>query len=383
MSAAQDFDVAINGKFLSANPTGVHRVAEELICALQAIIHERGAPPFSAEVICPSDIRRSLEDDLIPMRKGGVFTWQFWEQFDLPFLARKRLLVSLCNLAPITVSNAITMIHDAQVYLTPESYSPAFRRWYQFVLPMIGRRHRRILTVSEYSREQLALYNVAPKEKITVIHNGVDHMNKIGSDPSIIDRLGLKKRDYICALANTQRHKNISVLLKAFSENKLASCKLVLFGAADRDAFAQELGVEAPANVVFAGFVTDEEMRSLMEMSLGFACPSTTEGFGLPPLESMLLGAPAIVAPEGALPEVCGEAAIYADAFDPSAWSGAIARLRADEAYWSELSQSGKARAAQFTWRKSAEKLLSVINAELLEMTPAEQPLTASKQMSA
>lgn len=353
--------VAFNGKFLSANATGVHRVAEELLREAQVLMRENpGKYGLTAEIICPRDIKRNLHLNDFPEREAGLFTWQLWEQFDLPQLGRESLLVNLCNLGPIGSTCAMTMIHDAQVFLTPGSYSVPFRLWYKFVLPMIGRRHRKILTVSDYSREQLVHYNVAPREKITVIHNGVDHILRIHADETILPRLGLSPRKYACALANTQDHKNIPLLMRAFAEAELAGMSLVLIGGADRAAFSA-LGVEAPPNVIFAGRVSDEELRSLMENALCYLCPSKTEGFGLPPLESMLLGAPAIAAPLGALPEVCGDGALYADAQDASAWTAAIAKLTDDGAFWSIMSERGRTQAQHFTWRRAAEKLLAAI----------------------
>ena len=68
------------------------------------------------------------------------------------------------------------MIHDAQVFITPDSYSWAFANWYRKVLPALGQRHLRILTVSEFSADQLVRYGVAKRENITVIPNGVDHV---------------------------------------------------------------------------------------------------------------------------------------------------------------------------------------------------------------
>ena len=78
-------------------------------------------------------------------------------------LAAGCLLVNLCNLAPLAGGRSITMIHDAQVFISPNSYSRAFRSWYQFALPRIGKSSQLVLTVSEFSRGQLEHYGVAPR----------------------------------------------------------------------------------------------------------------------------------------------------------------------------------------------------------------------------
>ena len=356
MSASMD-QVVFNGKFLSAHMTGVHRVADELIVHLAKHSADSGEV---YEILAPRDARRQLNPSPFKTRVSGFFTWQLWEQFDLPHLARGRTLVSLCNLAPLVSTNAITMIHDAQVYLTPSSYSRLFRMWYLFALPMIGRRSKKILTVSNFSKKQLVRFGVASSDKIEVIHNGVDHILRVTADKSVVGRLGLEKRKYVCALSNTQTHKNIPMLIKAFSDERLKDTPLVLIGGAGKEAF-EKLGVPLSTNIIFAGRASDEELRALMENALCFAMPSKTEGFGLPPLESMLLGTPAVVAPEGALPEICGDGAIYADADDASAWGNVICDLKENPVLFARMSRNGVSQAKKYTWSGAAKKLASII----------------------
>mmetsp|Transcript_26815 Transcript_26815/g.34366 ORF Transcript_26815/g.34366 Transcript_26815/m.34366 type:complete len:203 (-) Transcript_26815:13-621(-) len=197
-------EIAINGKFLCANATGVHRVAEQLITALDKKI---SSDPqlfrlLNPEVLISKDAKRSIKEISFTHRKVGVTQWQFWEQFELPLYTRNKLLLSLCNLSPIINKNSITMVHDAQVYLTPESYSYAFRNWYQFALPIIGRRNRKILTVSEYSKRMLIDHGVSTENKIEVIHNGVEHVLSFGNDENILKELGLQANQYSIGLSN-------------------------------------------------------------------------------------------------------------------------------------------------------------------------------------
>jgi glycosyltransferase involved in cell wall biosynthesis len=352
-------NVVFNGKFLSAAPTGVHRVAHELISNMDALLAER--PDLAAErrwgLVKPRDAHRSMDLNVIRQRTAGITTWQPWEQFELPFLARGSTLVSLCNLAPISRTGGITMIHDAQVFLSPESYSLAFRQWYRFALPRIGKSSKLVLTVSNYSRDTLVEFGVAPREKIEVIHNGVDHLGGVPPDREVISRLGLTPGGYAVALANRQKHKNIPILLEAFARPAMSDIPLVLVGKSSAGDFIQ-IGASPSPNVLFPGAVSDAEMRALFEQAGCLAFPSTTEGFGLPPLEAMALGCPAIVAPCGALPEVCGEAAIYVAPYDAPAWESAILSLLGSPSERSRRADMGRVQAAQFTWRKSAEKLL-------------------------
>jgi glycosyltransferase involved in cell wall biosynthesis len=352
--------LVINGKFLGAKPTGVHRVAEQLIRQLAIRRRELAELfPNAPGIIAPANVRNNPEASFA-IERGGLFRGQLWEQLDLPHLAGADLLLNLCNLGPMASTAAITMIHDAQVFISPDSYTWAFANWYRNVLPVLGRRHARILAVSEFSASQLARFGVAKPDHISVISNGADHLLANEARPEIIGRLQLDCRKFVVALANVQVHKNIGLLLKAFADPALAAIKLVLVGAAGRKQF-EALGHSVPENAVFAGRVDDGELRALLEAALCVAFPSTTEGFGLPPLEGMTVGCPAVLAPCGALPEVGGEAAIFAAADDPGQWVRAIDKLATDSGFWEQYSRAGRKRSGLFTWERAGGKLLDVM----------------------
>jgi glycosyltransferase involved in cell wall biosynthesis len=353
-------EVAFNGKFLAAGPSGVHRVAEQLICNIDKLLDANPDIRINWELLVPKTGRRTLPLKNIVSKIAGRLTWQFWEQIELPILAKKRLLVSLCNLAPVIDRGGIVMIHDAQVFISPQSYSPLFRLWYRFVLPQLGASSARILTVSNFSREKLVHYGIAPRHKITVIYNGIDHQNMDDADVNYLANTGLHPSTYVVALANTQKHKNVEHLLKVFATPQMRDLTLVLVGNEGRADFLKK-GLDATANVRFQGHVKDVELRALYEGAVCFAFPSTTEGFGLPPLEAMRAGCPTVVAPCGALPEVCEDGAVYADPHDVQGWTSAILRMRDDLDFRRALITSGHAQAAKFTWERSARLLLDLI----------------------
>jgi glycosyltransferase involved in cell wall biosynthesis len=352
------FDIILNGRFLSAASTGVHRVGRELIWALDRILpSDEPIPKFIIATVGGSPQPLNLRH--ISVNQTGWLRWQFWEQISLPRFAKRRLLVNLCNLAPVWRPGVI-MIHDAQVHISPKSYSKAFAAFYKIVQPIMARRAVRVLTVSAYSKAMLVKYGVAPADKITVIHNGVDHILRVASDADAVARLGLVAGRYVVALATTQAHKNVCVLIAAFADPALADATLVLVGAATADDFARA-GHACPPNVVFAGRVSDGVLRALLEDAACLAFPSTTEGFGLPPMEAMILGCPAVVAPCGALPEVCGGAAVYADPHDPAAWAKTLARFVDDPQARATAGEAARLHAGAFTWARSAAQLLDVL----------------------
>lgn len=358
---AQDF--IINGKFLRASMTGVHRVAFELCNALAELVAE-AAPQLRGrhfEVWHTQSGRAAARTLQLPAREVGPLDGIAWEQLTLPWRQRRSALLNFCNIGPMLSANALTMIHDVQVKLSPGSYSLAFRLWYKIVQSLIARRNLALLTVSDFSREQIASAGLAPIERIHTIHNGADHVLRSEADRSILERHGLIGETYVVALSTTQKHKNIGILLEAFSRPELEEVKLVLFGSTGRAEFTSA-GCSVPSNVVFAGRVSDGELRALIEGSIALAFPSTTEGFGLPPLEAMLLGTPAVCAPCGALPEVCGDAALYAAPDDPEEWARIIAALVDDGSLRARIAAAGREHASKFTWRKAALRLLEVLD---------------------
>lgn len=348
----------INGRFLSAPATGVQRVAAELIRELRQEAGQiRRVFPKGMEIHGPRGASAAPQDPGQLVQRGAL-RGHPWEQFEFPYRARDALLLNLCNLAPVASRRSVVMIHDAQTFSSPESYSRAFAKSYQTVLPLIGRRAAKVLTVSEYSARELSAYGIAPADKIAVIPNGVDHVLRTRPDTDILRRLGLAGQSYVLAPGSIHAHKNVELLVKLFASEAMSHLTLVLFGGSD--VRAPLLGnAPVPPNIVWAGRVTDGELRALTEAALCFAFPSRTEGFGLPPLEAMLLDCPAVVNKGGALPEVCGDAALYASADDPRQWAGVFGELQANPELRRSYATRGARHAASYTWKRAGERLLS------------------------
>jgi len=340
-------------------------VAEQLVAATDALIDGQAGGGVGYAVVArdSADVPRYRH---IACARAKPWVRRLhriaWEQCYLPLARRRDFILNLCNLGPPFHRDSATMIHDAQVYSAPESYRLPLRLWYKFLLFFIGRRHRVILTVSEFSKQELVRYGIARADKIVVVHNGCDHVLRVRPDERQLAVLGLEPRRYVLALANTQKHKNIGVLLDAFAGDALRDVELVLFGGATRADF-ERLGHTVPANVRFAGRIGDPELVGLMVHAGALAFPSLTEGFGLPPLEAMALGCPVVAAPSGALPEVCGDAALYADPFCADAWRRTLRSALDDAALRAALIAAGRRQAGRFTWEQAARHLFDTMKA--------------------
>lgn len=355
----QKQDILINARFMSGKVSSVRTVAEQLSIALFKVAEQRGqADRF--RLVGPPSLEPQMAAFGLPYLVHGTRSGVRWEQMELPKISRTATIVGFFNSVPIFGRGYVTMLHDAQVFLSPHSYRLAIRLWRRLLSRAAGLGRRQILTVSEFSKSELVDLRIAPADRVHVIHNGVGHLRACAPDTDSLARLGLVGRPFFVGLATLLPHKNVKVLMQAFADPRLAGAQLVLTGKATRDDF-EAAGISVPSNVSFPGFVDEGTLRSLYEQSVAVCTPSLTEGFGLPPLEAMTLGSTAIVAPCAALPEVCGDAAIYADAHSPQAWADAMNRLLEDPAVRADFVAKGQQNVKAFTWEKSAERLFDLI----------------------
>lgn len=354
--------LVLNGRFLGRPVTGVERMALELTRAISQEIEERAPeavvqvalPPGTA--IHPEGLSR-LEGCPLSFTTVGHRSGHAWEQTELAGLQPESWLLNLCNTAPMVRRRQAVVICDAQFILHPEAYSRAFRWWYRILLSIVSRRSAAVFTISEFSKIQLERYGVVPKGKLKTLRLGVDHLLPVDPDDTILVRHGLE-RPYILAIGSLAHHKNLPFLIEAFSAAGMAEVDLVIAGGGYARVFA-DAGLPVAKNVQYLGRVTDAELKALYGRALAFACPSLSEGFGLPPLEAMTTGCPVVATTGGAVPEVCGDAALYADPTDQAAWSAALRRIVEDKELRATLGTRARARASQYVWRETARQLLA------------------------
>ncbi|MDO9501055.1 glycosyltransferase family 1 protein [Falsiroseomonas sp.] len=342
--------LAINARFLTQKMSGVQRFSREVVTALAATGHPIRllAPPGA-----PGEFAG------LPVERIGRRSGQAWEQFDLPGALAGCHLLNLGNTAPLRVGGGQTLvIHDAGVFDTPESYSFAFRAWYRALHWTLPRRGARIVTVSEFSRARLSLHLGLPAARIGVMAEGGEHALRDTAEPDVLARHGLQPGRFVLAVGTRAAHKNLDALRDAVALLAARGMKLAVAGAADAGVFRNAGDVDS---AVALGRVSDGELRALYEAALCLIFPSRYEGFGLPPLEAMWCGCPVLAAAAGAVPEVCGDAALWFDAEGPNTPAAALARLLEDPFLAEHLRLAGRARAATFSWPAAADRLLGLL----------------------
>jgi len=359
---------SINGRFLTQALTGVQRHADEVVRALDAMVSS-GHPAVAGltfELLVPQGDVRDLNLKSIALRRVAGPGGHAWEQGVLPRHVKGGLL-SLGNTGPVTVRRHIVCIHDVNVRLHPESYSASFRLLYRNLLPALGRTARQITTVSNFSASQLANFKVAPSSKITVVPNGYEHAMRWKPAHSEKTK-AVAGRSTIVLLGSLAPHKNTGLILRLAPQLAAKGLKLAVVGGSDPSIFTS-IGANPDApNIHWLGRVSDEALAALLQDCLCLAFPSLTEGFGLPPLEAMALGCPVVVSNAGSLPEVCGDAALYAGPQSPNEWLKILTALEASPGQQQDLSTRGSVRSRAFSWQTAAE-----IYAGLMRKTDSHQ----------
>jgi glycosyltransferase involved in cell wall biosynthesis len=270
-----------------------------------------------------------------------------WEQAVLPARARKaELLLNPANLAPVAFPRNAVVIHDAAALRRPEWYWDPYARWQQRVLPLIARRARLVITVSEFSRREVQeLLGVDAK----VVPGGVDERFRPDADPEPAKAALNLATPYVLTVASRIARKNLASLTATARLLETRGIELVAAGGG-RPQFRSEDG---PAGLRALGHVPDDHLPGLYAGASAFVLPSWHEGFGLTCLEAMACGVPVVAANAGALPETCGDAARYADPFDHDDIAQQVLAAIDDQA----LKAAGPQRASRFTWDRTVREL--------------------------
>lgn len=347
----------INGKFLAQRTTGVQRFALGLLLALDQSLARK---PGGRHVVLLTPPGVALVPGLQVIeqracgRSGRLLTW--WEQFELPFHCRHGKLLCLSGSAPLLARRCIPTIHDAAIYLHPAAYSRKFVAWYRLLFSRMARQAPLVITVSDNSAGELSGF--LPGTRFRVVHNAAEHITEFPADPSVLRTHGLRPRGYILAVGSLNPTKNFAALLAAYRAAGFGKeMPLVIAGGLNSEVFSRHVPGAACDSIVWAGPVTDPQLRALYENAGVFAFPSLYEGFGIPPLEAMKCGCPVVVSNAASIPEVCGDAALYFAPREPAALGAALARVLRDDALRQELVEKGRERSRLFSWEQSGEQL--------------------------
>ena len=295
-----------------------------------------------------------------------------WEQWSLPlelWRVRPRLLHCPDFIPPLRrPCPAVITVHDLAFKLFPEILDDAAKRFYGQIEQAVGSAEAIIADSYSTANDITRLLGV-PAERIDVIHCGValEPLEVAEGEQRVIRGVQLSAGSFIVFVSTFEPRKNIPSLLRAFKQlckrQAREPYQLVLAGSRgwlDEPIFQTLKELDLGERVQIVEQPSDAEIHWLLSACRVYVNPSRYEGFGLAALEALACGAPAIVSNTSSLPEVVGAAAMLVDPMDLAGWTEAMERLWADEQQRGALRQAGLARAAVFTWERTAAQTLAV-----------------------
>ena len=341
--------IVVNGRFLKAqgsSATGVHRAARGLLDSTQALGVEM-------EVVAPLWVEDPRVDrhTWAPRGRWGE---RIWEQFLLPMHTRGRTLLSLANTAPIISRRNVVMLHDLAFRKGPQWFSSS-GKMYGRVAFAATKGAQGVLVPSEQVSREVAATGLE-HSKIFVVRPAIDPMF-VPASPEAVSSVratfGLRHQ-YILHVGWGDPRKDVGLLIEAHLRlAKKLPHDLVLVGVAHPN-FAPVHILEAPT-IRRLGAISDADLIPLLTSASALAFPSRYEGFGLPPLEAMACGTPAIVSDIPVLHESTDGSATFVATGAVDAWVKALERALAGE-----LSLGTPPR---WTWDDAAAQLVEALKA--------------------
>ncbi len=351
--------IVINARFLTQETRGVQRFAEQ-VCL------ELGATRNDLTFVAPSDIRMHASAERLQVRCIGRNNGQLWEQLDLPlWLARNGHppLVSLCNTAPLIYSNQIAAHHDITYVRHPESYSRAFRGFYKGLTPLLLRRIKALITVSDFSRKEIARYYGYPSERICVVPNAVATTFR----PRARGESGNGGKPYLLAVSSPNAHKNFARMVAAFlSLEGFDDVELHIVGDSHSVFSGAQNSTDSDHRVRLLGRIDDEQLVREYQGAMAFVFPSLYEGFGIPPLEAQACGCPVIAARAASIPEVLGESVLYFEPLSVEDMARCMRHVLQDARLRDDLRTLGLGNVERYSWKRSAHIVSQLIDQALM-----------------
>ena len=307
------------------------------------------------------------------------FLWYIWFEFSVRFFLKRKKpslflstdgFLSLHSLIP-----SVLVIHDINFVHRPGDLPWLARNYYRHYFPRYARKTSRLVTVSEYSRRDIINQYEIDEAKIDLAYNGANE----GYAPITEERAREVRNEftegcpYFIFVGSLHPRKNITNLLKAFQlfkdENR-ANYKLVLVGEKFFLTRPMEEQLEKMANkkdVIFTGRLSPDQLNDLLGAAWAMTFVPYFEGFGIPIVEAMKCEIPVIASKVTSLPEIAGDAAIYASPESPGSIRDAMIRVVREKGLREELILRGRERCRMFSWEHTAEMLWSSIRQVLDE----------------
>ena len=379
--------IGINGYYLTTPSSGIGQYSSNLLHALGEIDHKN-----TYYVFCPRPITWDLPENFklkviypMPFFKGSFLNRFYWEEYQLAQEIKEfkidvfhGLYQSLPRGAE-KIANVVT-IHDAIPWRFIFERKQLSYRWYSdFRKKKVTQRAKKIITISETSKLDFAsVYKIKP-ETIEVTYESVNPIFLAKPKPIVITDFKKKyqiNKDFILYVGGLKRHKNLRMLIKSFTilvneynfpgdlyilgsiRKTMAISSYIYYREKDLHRYAELKKIAD--RVKFVGFVSQEEMALFFHLAKGFVSISLYEGFGLPALEAMTAGCPAVLSHLGAYPEIAQDAALFVYPYGPHRIAEALNQVMTDTQTRETVIINGIKRAQFFDRKKIAKRMLEI-----------------------
>ena len=331
----------INGKFLAQRTTGVQRVARELLNALDQLASEG-----DFLLVVPANAIDVPYFRNVKVLRTNTPASIFFDQIKIPLLSIKMKIpaLHLCHTGPFLKPDYV-MIHDANVEVNPQWFTKKIVVWYKFVHWVCAKRAKKIFTVSDFSKKELSIVYKIPQSKIVNVGNGWQHVEKNKVDDSVVAKYGLECKKFFFSLGTKAPHKNLKWIYEYATKHP---SEIFAISGASYGRIFGKIDMLVPPNVRFLGYLSDSDVKSLMQNCKAFLFPSFYEGFGIPPLEAMSTGCPVVVSDIPVMHEIFGESVHYIDPNSTDIDLNTILKSAV---------ASANPVLEKYSWKKSAAKL--------------------------
>lgn len=365
--------VGINATILGPNPSGLGNYTINVINHLKDYLDDYiVVSSYFDPLKLPPEKCLKVKDSLRPSlgRVGHLKRWS-WIQFKLPNLLKNNQVDLLFSTVPegVTLSHIkqIVVVHDLSPLIFPEIY-PRLHKYFQYYLPLILKKCIYVISVSQFTKQEIIKYYNIDERKITVIYEGYDlNITNSSNFKNIKEEYNLDNF-IICVASELSPRKNLSYLIRAISPllKKLGNYSLVIVGKIDNRFFPLLQNLISKEKLIgkikFLNYVPKENLYQLYKAAKLSIFSSIYEGFGLPILESMASGTPVVSFKTSSIPEIAGDAAELVELNDESALISAIEKIINDNKYRQMLVDKGLNRVKIFSWQKTAYDIFTLIN---------------------
>lgn len=304
--------IVVDGRQLCGETGGVQRFLRETILELDKIVE-----PGRYEILIPQNAQINIHLKNIDVVKHGGLDGLLWEQICLPYYILKNKYVGLypCTVVPFLHAKGIAIVHDVMLAKLPDLRKsiPVIPRLLLLLNHRIAARYSTIvLTQSECSQNDIIqLYHI-PRQKVEILGSGWQHIQRVVPDENWkISYPELKDGEFFFSLSANRKQKNFKWIYEMAKKYPQAIFAI----AGCQEEWQRNQKYDAP-NIKHLGYLTDEVIAALMQHCRAFLFPSIYEGFGIPPMEALALGAKVVCARTSCLPEIYGESVHYIDPYD-------------------------------------------------------------------